>query len=289
MITLGCYILLLLCGCGDHHESNDKSKQDVSQPVTNAKTADSLAQLLEANLGTSGTLRSDYEEAMAFIESNRNDKSFSKQTISPAVNLNQGYHSTYAAAREYWKKSHRNSVSPLITKYLIFCRLMRNAARQTENEICRDQLVRDATVAMEIIPSYGVPIKRVNTFETLHFICHHLWGDNENICREFSLRYGLAINMIHVNNKYYPEKRQREGFRVFELFYRTMGFLDTESEQCKTDKERTYYKEFFFAIFGQLKRVLEPPPPNMCYDDLIEDILSQINTIDNQKRPLLQC
>lgn len=282
MIALGCYILLLFYGCDDHHESKEKSKQD----VTHVRTAENLAQLIEANLGTSGTLRSDYEEAVAFIESNRNEESFSKQTISPMENLNQGYDTAYTAAREYWNKSRRTTATPLMTKFLVFCRLMRNAG-QTTNEICREQLVRDATAAMEITLPYRVPRNRENSFDTLRFICLHLWK-NENICREFPLRYILAIIIIHVN-KTDPEKRDTKGFRVFEQFYRNLGFLDTEYKRCKTDNEKSYYKEYFDAIFRQLRRVHEPPPPNKCHDDLIDDILSQINTIDKQKRPLLQC
>ena len=271
----------LLCGCKDTTTTSSLGHKSSEEILQSRNSPDVLAKVIEDNLGTSGTLRTDYKATLAFLKSHPNDESFSGLKISPIDHFVDGFDSSVTLGRDFMKLSY-NKVPTGITKYLIFCRLMRNASLATDPN-CRSQLVRDAVTAMQHEENSNIADRR-GKYDVLKDICRDLIR-NEDACREFPLRYLLAINIVQINNLGHPKK----SGQFFSHFLQRLGVVELEFSRCKSIAQRSAYLEFYEEVFRELRKALDPAPIGMCHDDLMSEIPERIDSIDKRLRPLMTC
>ena len=197
--------------------------------------------------------------------------------------LANGFHEAMRSSRE-WQNKFFTDDSPSngrrrfmffdppieFVRYMIFCRLVRNAAHVTADPTCQNLMVRDATGFLEY---HGV--ERMKSFFKLCRVVMSSTGgatDKSNsMCPNFSLTYEMARiiieRYIHILGR---------NSRSVDL----QNFLDTISgienyEFCQTQDQKDQFKKIHKDSFHILSRVLEPPPKGLCIEDHVRAIIDK--------------
>ncbi len=347
------FIFLLLTGCTDKQSSETtkstssntlkSSSSHLSSGNDDAIVAKAnlLAQLYESTYKTSGTFRDDYRETAKLLlgggaaatDQESNSATAQKDKIllfeggvSPVKYFLDGYDSAFLAVRETASNAEKTHIlNTRCSQYLIFCRLMRHYAETVRrsssysptttpsSSFCRNQLARDAKVAMSYLttvsqkksPSLFVERRgggkaTRGSLVQIKMFCMQGYYNGMN-CDEFAFNFQLAVNIIQINlsstspvaaaNSAATNKMVSPGQAYFEQFLAELPTASVDVKRCATTHDKEMYLEYLKRIFTIILDAWNLPPPTnmMCHDDHIKQILAKIDEINMTIRPTINC
>ena len=252
------------------------------------KQVQPIGEILFKKLRTHGTIVSDYEEAVKFLSSYRPDDS---RTSSPLDSLERGYQEAISAGREWLSPLPDNA--PLISQlsyfnpprqllgYLIFCRLIRNAAHVADAK-CQNTMVLDATSFF----ANKNPVKLRDYFALCLVMDLSTAMNESDVCPNFSLSYEMARiiigNYIHIWGT--------DGRTVaLANFMQSISIQTSEYENCQTEEQKNHYKRFHVKTFQILSQVIDPPPPGICIEEHVRAVIDKWSNQARDDLHLLNC
>ena len=235
-----------------------------------------LGKILIENLGVAGTIASDYEESLKYL-SEPSSLQKSSASFSPVDKLTEGMQDAMASGRAWKNTKSWHMVDPPkpILRYLIFCRIVRNASH-VKDQKCQNAMVKDAVNLI----SFDTPI----LFPLFHEICSGIKLSES--CEEFALVYSMADSIID----HFVQIIGIDGNSLmYKNFVQMMHGQIREYNNCPSDGQKLHYQNIHQKSFNVVKAALEPPPEGRCLEEHIQAVLAKwIDTVSSDLT-LLNC
>lgn len=281
--------ILIGCGGGEEKTNPPPSTPHPPPPNTNPSRASLVAKMLLEVTGTSGTVESDYEESLKFLQSRKEVPELSKSSSSLLDKFTSSLNDAISSGRE-WSSGQKQAdsndqlfiqkikrVNPPISfiRFLIFNRFIRNAAH-IEDPKCQNEIVTDAITFFSL-----TGLVSLNYYLEL---CTVMSLDTD--CPTFALKYTLAEMVI----EHFIHSWGLDGKTVtVQNFLHTIPIQVAEYQNCPTDTLRQHYTTVHKKAYDVFSAAIEPPSKPMCIEDHIRNILDQWSTNVENDLHLLQC
>lgn len=281
-MILNILLSVIYFGCNSPPEENQSPA--VGRPSAAVGDTDVLSELISQKIKTSGTFNEDYKEAEKYLKS-ADTTLLAQFPISPVKHLISGYDTAYRRSRREWLKQRLHFYPPIIlSKYMLFCRFIRNAAHVNSRE-CQYQSIRDANQAMLDLRRPKVLDYRNHSqfeqFNTLLRLCVKLRLSTD--CPAYALEGSLAIDAIRMERPSHATESKAILHLVMEML------IEIRNLWTQCPDERDTYKAYVTAIIDTAKQVLLPPPEPGCMDELVPKTVKKINEIDTKYRTIMEC
>ena len=278
--------LIWFMGCKDSpSSSSDDSRRVNSKSEKAANSGDELGKILFQHLGVSGTIGSDYKESVKLLSemSSPSSAAASKSlAMSEIVDKFAGGFKDAIVSGNSWGEPDdsfsfsRNDPPISLLRYLVFCRILRNALFVRKNSECQRTMIHEAATFLTFTPRLK--------FYLFFDACEAM--KLAESCQNFALTYTLSIFIMAKYVTLWDMDPQ--SVHLVNFLHTTYG-LPIEYQRCPSQKQKDNYAKVHKKSFEVLKKSLEPPDEGICIEQHIRNILKEWDEFVSVDLPLLDC